>query len=182
MPAEPDNRPLVQPIARQRFALQVTIDEELHEALRYAQDLLSHELPTADVAAVLKMAVKALVAQLEKRRFAATDKLGSTHGQPGKAVRHIPAEVRRAVWKRDGGRCTYVSEDGHRCSERRFLEFDHEIEVARGGEASVANVRLLCHAHNQLEAERTFGPEFMRHKRIAAAAARVGATASAPGS
>jgi len=176
MAAGPEDRPVMQPIAPQRFALQVTIDEELHEDLRYAQDLLSHDLPTADVAAVLKMAVKALVTQLEKRRFAATDKPRTGQPRPNSGSRKIPADIRRAVWKRDGGRCAYVSEDGHRCSERRFIEFDHELEVARGGEASVANVRLLCHAHNQLEAERTFGAEFMRHKRIAAADTRAAVT------
>jgi hypothetical protein len=46
------------------------------------------------------------------------------------------------------------------------------LEVARGGEASVDDIRLRCHAHNQYTAERTFGAEFMRHKRIAAAEAR----------
>ena len=33
------------------------------------------------------------------------------------------------------------------------------------GEATVGGIRLLCRAHNQYEAERTFGAEFMRHKR-----------------
>ena len=48
------------------------------------------------------------------------------------------------------------------------MEFDHVDAFARGGEASVAGIRLLCRAHNQLEAERTFGAEFMSHKRRAA--------------
>jgi hypothetical protein len=44
--------------------------------------------------------------------------------------------------------------------------------VARGGEATADRMRLRCRAHNQFEAERTFGTEFMRHQRIAAAEAR----------
>jgi len=168
----------VKPLAPQRFALQVTIDEELHQDLRYAQELLSHELSPGDVAAVLKMAVKALISQLEKRRFAAADKprLGQT--QRGKTVRHIPAAVRRAVWKRDGGQCTFVGENGHRCAERRYVQFDHALEVARGGDSSVANLRLRCRAHNQYTAERAFGADFMRHKRIAAAEARAAGTSA----
>jgi hypothetical protein len=43
----------------------------------------------------------------------------------------------------------------------------------------VSGIRLLCRAHNQHAAEQTFGTEFMRHKRIAAAEAR--AAAKAPG-
>jgi hypothetical protein len=164
----------VKPLAPQRFALQVTIDEETHEALRYAQDLLAHELPAGDVA--LKMALKTLVPELERRRFAATDQPRAARQHGARSLRLVPAHVRRLVWKRDQGRCTFVSEDGHRCAERRFIQFDHVLEVARGGEASVDGIRLRCRAHNQYTAERTFGAEFMRHKRIAAAEARAEAS------
>jgi hypothetical protein len=68
-----------------------------------------------------------------------------------------------------------VSEAGHRCEARKLLEFDHIDPVARGGESTVAGIRLRCRAHNQYEAERTFGAEFMRHKRIAAGEARAAA-------
>jgi hypothetical protein len=175
-PASPADRPTVKPLAPQRFALQVTIDEETHEALRYAQDLLAHELPAGDVASVLKRALQALVPELERRRFAATDQPRAARQQGARSLRLIPAHVRRSVWKRDQGRCTFVSEDGHRCAERRFIQFDHVLEVARGGEATVEGIQLRCHAHNQYTAERTFGAEFMRHKRIAAAEARARAS------
>jgi hypothetical protein len=66
-----------------------------------------------------------------------------------------------------------VSACGRRCEARKRLEFDHVQAYARGGEATVAGLRLRCRAHNQYEAERTYGPEFMRHKRLAAAGARV---------
>ena len=45
------------------------------------------------------------------------------------------------------------------------LEFDHIEAFARGGEATTANIRLRCRAHNQYEAERTFGAGFMEAKR-----------------
>src|SRR5262245_43563649 len=173
----PADRPTVKPLAPQRFALQVTIDEETHDALRYAQDLLSHELPAGDIAAVFKMALEKLIPELEKRRFAATDQPRT--GKASKSLRHIPAHVRREVWERDQGQCTFVSEDGHRCSERKFIQFDHALEVARGGEVGVNDIRLRCWAHNQFTAERTFGAEFMRHKRIAASESRERAKARA---
>ncbi|MBN1606061.1 MAG: HNH endonuclease [Polyangiaceae bacterium] len=62
--------------------------------------------------------------------------------------RHIPAEVRRAVWERDGGRCTFVDERGQRCSERRCVEFEHRLPFCRGGAATVENIRLMCSVHN----------------------------------
>ena len=58
-----------------------------------------------------------------------------------------------------------MDERGKRCNERKFLEFDHVETVSRGGEPTVSNIRMRCRAHNQYEAERTFGAEFMRHKR-----------------
>ena len=58
---------------------------------------------------------------------------------------------------------------GKRCASRRQLEYDHVIPVARGGRATVDNIRQRCRVHNQFEAERTFGADFMRRKRGAAA-------------
>jgi hypothetical protein len=46
-----------------------------------------------------------------------------------------------------------------------MLEFDHIEPVARGGTSTVDNLRLRCRAHNQYEAERIFGAEFMKAKR-----------------
>jgi len=38
--------------------------------------------------------------------------------------------------------------------------------VARGGDSGPENLRLLCRAHNRLEAERAFGKAFMKNKII----------------
>ena len=64
--------------------------------------------------------------------------------------RAIPAAVRREVWQRDGGRCSYVDpRTGRRCASRHLLEIDHRIPYARGGGAERANLRLLCAAHHR---------------------------------
>lgn len=54
-------------------------------------------------------------------------------GRSQKNSRHIPARVKHEVWGRDGGRCTFVSEDGHRCEETCNLEFDHIVPWSMGG-------------------------------------------------
>jgi 5-methylcytosine-specific restriction endonuclease McrA len=160
----------VKPLSPERFGLQVTVDQETHDLLRYAQALLGHALPSGDVASVLKRSLHALVRELEQQKFAravrSRPRRGAVHG------RCIPTDVRRAVWERDGGQCTFVSAQGQRCAACKWLEFDHVHEFARGGEATVSGIRLRCQAHNQYEAERTYGAEFMRHKRLAAAEAR----------
>ncbi|HSB21173.1 MAG TPA: HNH endonuclease [Anaeromyxobacteraceae bacterium] len=73
----------------------------------------------------------------------------------------IPAEVRRAVFDRDAGWCTYVSADGHRCGSRWQLELDHIQPAALGGPSTTQNLRLRCRVHNALHAEETFGRAFM---------------------
>jgi 5-methylcytosine-specific restriction endonuclease McrA len=70
----------------------------------------------------------------------------------------VPAEVRRTVWGRDGGRCAFVARDGRRCAERGGLEFHHIDPHALGGEATVRNISLRCRAHNAHEAVAWFGP------------------------
>ena len=75
---------------------------------------------------------------------------------PGPGSRHIPATVRRAVWKRDGGQCAFVGAHGRR-RERGFLEFHHVLPYAAGGQAVLENVELRCRAHNVHEAEQSFG-------------------------
>ena len=161
-------RARVRPLAPERYAIQVTVGQVTHDKLRRAPELLGHQVPVGDLEQVLDRALDALIRQLEHAKFAATEKprrarQGSTVGK-----RHIPAAVQRAVHERDGGQCTFVSDSGHRCDERRDLQFDHIEPFARGGEATVKGIRLLCPAHNQYEAERTYGVRYMERKRGAA--------------
>jgi len=153
----------VKPLSPQRYGFQCTLDQETHDLLQRARELTSHEVPTGDMVQVLKITLQLGVGQLEKRKFAATSRPGAR--RPSANPRHIPAAVKRAVAARDGARCAFVSEAGRRCTARGMLEFDHIEPVARGGQATVENVRLVCRAHNQHAADRAFGIEFMEQKR-----------------
>jgi 5-methylcytosine-specific restriction endonuclease McrA len=145
--------------------MQVTIDRSTYDKLERARALLSHAIPSRDVAQVLDRALDALIAQLEKRKLGATTKPRERRRPTRQDSRHIPAHVKRAVRARDGDRCTYIAESGRRCETRDRLEWDHSVPIALGGRSTVGNIRLRCRAHNQLHADRVFGPEFMRHKR-----------------
>jgi len=164
----PAPRPRVTPLAPERFAIQCTVNRRTHDHLRRAQELLRHQLPDGSVAGVLERALELLVRTLEKRKLAATDRPRAAKPGTGTNSRAIPAAVKRAVWKRDRGQCTFRSGNGRRCEARGHLEFDHELPVARGGRSTAGNLRLRCRAHNQYEAERTYGAEFMSFKREAA--------------
>jgi 5-methylcytosine-specific restriction endonuclease McrA len=168
----PAPRPRLKPLAPERFALQVTISESTHDKLRHVQELLSHAVPSGDLAQVLDRALDALIGQLEKSKFGATDRPRT--GRQGKSTnkRCIPARVKREVWERDQGQCTFVGDTGRRCEARKLVEYDHVDPIARGGIATVDSIRLRCRAHNQLEAERAYGDGFMHEKRETARRAR----------
>jgi hypothetical protein len=102
-----------------------------HDLLRHVEDLLGRRLDSEDMERAFAAGLEALATKLEQRKLAATER---PRGQTGPARgRHIPAEMKRRVWQRDQGRCTFVSESGRRCDARRFLQFDHIEPVARGG-------------------------------------------------
>lgn len=155
----------VAPPTLERFGLQTTIDRETRDDLNRAQELLG---PGSQVPDALKRALRLLVAHLEKQKFAAVAR-PRPQSHPGQDPRNIPAAVKRIVRERDKDRCTFVGDNGHRCEERSGLEFDHIVPVARGGGSNPENLRLRCHGHNQLEADRVFGAEFMNGKRRSAA-------------
>lgn len=147
---------LARPLAPERYEVRFTASAETCAKLKRAQDLLRHAVPSGDTAAIVDRALTLLVADLERRKFAATDR-----PRPRRAAsvsqRRPPADVRRAVSRRDTDRCAYVSKNGRRCEERGFLEFHHVIPYAMGGETTVANLELRCRAHNGYEADLFFG-------------------------
>jgi hypothetical protein len=116
----------------------------------------AHAIPTRDDAAVLDRAFDALLEKLAKQKFAATDRPRAS--RTTKAGRQDPpAAVRRAVWIRDLGRCRYIGRSGHRCEERRFVEFHHKDPRALGGEASIDLIELRCRRYNDYEGRLYFG-------------------------
>jgi hypothetical protein len=75
--------------------------------------------------------------------------------------RYVSAAIRRAVFARDEGRCTYTGDSGQRCRERNGIELHHSRAFAQGGEHSEQNLTLRCRAHNTLAAEKDFGRAFI---------------------
>jgi hypothetical protein len=151
------SRSTLRPIAAERYEVRFTATAETREKLRLAQDLLGHAVPSGDLAQVVDRALTVLIDELVRRKFAATSHPREPRGR-AKESDEIPASVRRAAYVKDGGRCSFVSKDGHRCGERRFIEFHHVIPRAAGGKATVENIRLRCRAHNGHEVDLFFGP------------------------
>jgi hypothetical protein len=148
-------RPLLEPLSRERFRLQFTVGQESHDRLRRLQDLLRREIPDGNVAEIFERALVVLLAETERQKLAATARPRARRPLDPDS-RHIPAEVKRAVWARDAGQCAFLAPNGRRCRERAFLEFHHCRPWASGGESSVENISLRCRIHNAWEAELYF--------------------------
>jgi hypothetical protein len=154
-------RPKIEPLAADRYLLRVTLSGDTHAKLRRAQELMGHQVPSGDPAAILDKALSLLVADLEQAKAAKvtrprTTAKPSAQSPSADGSRHIPAALRREVWTRDGGRCAFVGSHG-RCTEISRLEFHHVVPFARGGPTTVSNVALRCRAHNGYESEQAFG-------------------------
>ena len=162
-------RPTVRPTAPERYRVQFTIGQATHDKLRKLQALVGREIPNGDPGAIFDRAVTLLLERVEKKKLGVTARPRSrppirreTDDEdirtPPRPSRHMPRAVKRAVWKRDGGRCAFVSTTGRRCTEQTFLEFHHVTAYAKYGPATVDNISLRCRRHNRYEAELIFGP------------------------
>jgi hypothetical protein len=157
-PARPAQRDAAEPLDAERSRLHVNVSRRFLEKLDRAKDALSHAKPGASMEDILEAGLD-LVLERQAKRNGLVAKPQRV-ARPSKADR-IPAYVKRAVWKRAGGRCEYVLESGERCGCTDQLEFDHIIPRARGGKSTIHNVRLLCRGHNDIAARRAFGDRVM---------------------
>jgi hypothetical protein len=179
-PAPSERRPSVEPLSAEQFKVQFTADRALRDKLRQAQDLLRHQVPDGSLAVIIERAIELLLREVKKQRFGLGRKpKEQSRSEAAPSSRHVPAAIRRAVYQRDGGQCSFVDPRGHRCPERGFLEIDHVQGFARTRAHSVDACRLLCKLHNQYAADLLYGHGFMEQKRKADATLRQGGPASA---
>ena len=170
----PARRPVIEVTAPTRYRVQFTVGQETHDTLRRLQTLLRREIPNGDPGEIVGRALDLLLDKVEKTKMAAAAPPRSRpQPRPRNSIRretdndirtpirdsrHIPNDVRRDVWRRDGGQCAFVANSGRRCSETTFLELHHVHAYAKGGPATFASIALRCRRHNQYEADLLFGP------------------------
>lgn len=157
--APDDKPPLVEPLSPARYLVQFTASAELRDKL----ERLTALMPGNDLASIVEAAVTEKLDRLEAKRFGKTKKprtsLEDADTSPG--VRGIAAAVRRFVWERDGGQCTFKAADGTRCTARDRIHFHHDEPYGSGGDRGPENIRLMCESHNGYMAELDYGKEKM---------------------
>lgn len=143
------------------------------QLLDRAKQVLSHKYPDGKIEDIMRDALELLLEKRDpERKFARQSapaqllEAGKSEQEPleprflraWKAGRYIPASVKRTVWQRDDGRCSFRFEEGNICGSKEGLEFDHVRPFAKGGRSeSARNVRLLCRLHNRMASEFVFG-------------------------
>ncbi len=178
------HRPSFVPVSADLFQIQFTASRAFRDKVVETQGLLRHRVPDGDLESILGRALDLLIVQVKKERFGVgrRTRKAATEAELKPAdetsSRHIPDAIKRAVYERDGGRCTFTDERGRRCEETSGLVFDHVEGFARTHRRTVEGIRLLCRAHNQFVAEQMYGRAFMEKARERREAADVGGTDS----
>jgi hypothetical protein len=174
----------VEPLTADLRRLHITVSRQLPKKLEAAQTGLGHATPGASLEQVIDAAVDLLLEKQAKSRGqvkrpravvptlsetatpAPTPNSDGTVSEPPAHRREgrrkaIPAAVKRAVWARDGGRCSWPLDGGGCCGSTHRLELDHIVPWADWGGETEANLRLTCAAHNRLAARQQFGERVM---------------------
>jgi len=157
----------LQPLSPARYKITFTASAELNEMLGKLKALMRSSVPEGDIATIIEDAVREKLERLEAKRFGKTDAPRKSLDETDTLAssRYIPAAVRRAVYERDGNQCSFVTEEGRRCTHRDGLEFHHDVPFDRDGDHSPDNVRLACRTHNLYLAEQDYGKEVIEQHR-----------------
>jgi hypothetical protein len=144
----PVQRTEIEPLSADLRRVHMTVSRETLAMFDAARDGLSHALPNATAEQVLRAALEALLEKQArargqvKRPRTTVEPMPATAQVPADPPRHrragpraaIPAAVKRAVWARDGGRCSWPLDGGGTCGSTYRLELDHVVPWARGGD------------------------------------------------
>ncbi len=162
--------------------LKLVVSDDLMQKIEKIKGLLAHSHPGIGLSGLLEVLVDRALEQIDPARKAArreklkrksdgkrepaTPTSESPNERP--ASRYIPAAIRKEVWLRDGGVCSYVSpETGKKCESHFGLECDPILPFSQGGRSELSNLRLLCRTHNSWEAIQKIGaPTMGRYLRL----------------
>jgi len=79
-PPVPGRRPVVSPLAPDRYEIRFTASAQTREKLCQAQNLLRHAIPTGDLAEVIDRALTVLLEDVARKKFAATNRPRASRG------------------------------------------------------------------------------------------------------
>jgi hypothetical protein len=152
----------VEPLTSAVTRLHVSVSPAFLEKLEAARLALSRSLPGASAEDVLSAGLDLLLERDAMRKgLVAKPRPAPPEDQAAPGATHLPAAVRREVWKRDRGCCQWPVDSGGVCGSRVRVQFDHIDMRVDGGKPTARNTRLLCDVHNRLAARQRLGDRIM---------------------
>jgi hypothetical protein len=152
----------VEPLTPAVTRLHLSVSPAFLEKLEAARLALSHSLPGASAEDVLSAGLDLLLERDARRQgLVAKPRPAPPEDEAAPGATHLPAAVRREVWKRDGGCCQWPVDSGGVCGSRVRVQFDHIDMRVDGGKPTASNARLLCDVHNRLAARQRLGDRAM---------------------
>jgi len=150
-------------VSKTHTELKFLVDEALLNDIEELRCLLGVHASTSNIQTTIQSTMQTTVAYAVRHAFKKLRPKNPKNLPPTLAVkisRYVPQEIKRQVWKRDSGQCTYQHK-GNRCLSKFALELDHVKPFSNGGTSTPQNLRLRCRAHNQLTAIKEIGFEKM---------------------
>jgi hypothetical protein len=155
------------------FEVRFNASEEFIRQLEQLKGLMSRAYPGASMGELFEILVKEKLDKLDLAKHASNqEKQDSPHSEqrtvtsnplPTSEVvgrKSIPIALKRAVWRRDQSRCSFIDpKSGRMCLSTFKLEIDHRVPIAKGGRNEMSNLRLYCRHHNAWAAANQYGLE-----------------------
>ncbi len=183
---QPPTPSLLEPAEPEIFNFRFSADKDFKEKFERLAEVLGVENPLKNMAEVFERAVdislekkdpkkkrqrrlerqrrqSALGGKSRAREIPETSRACAEEKEKAKS-RYIPSEVRERVLEQALHQCEYTARDGTRCTAKTGLEIEHERPFALFHTHEERFLKVLCRRHNLFQAERVYGPEFIRAK------------------
>jgi hypothetical protein len=168
--------PILQPAQPEVYNFRFSADKVFKDKFDRLAEVVGVENARGHMAEILEKALDIALEKkdpkkkLERRRkrqrgavaSSRSNEMGPTD-EPAKS-RRVASEVSERVHERGSYQCVFRGSDGTRCTAQTGLQIDHRDPFAIFHSNNESRLRILCAAHNRLEAERIFGPAFIQRK------------------
>ncbi len=138
---------------RQSYSYRLKIPAALHHKLERVKEVLSHQVPDGEWENILDRMVEAYLDKHDpQRQQTPTIDFWSSYQSRN---RYIPRGLKQKLLAAADFRCQFVSPEGNRCQQTRYLDVDHIHPIAMGGLTEWSNLQILCRAHNAWKGTQT---------------------------
>ena len=140
---------------------------------------LSHQFPDRGFDQVVREVFK-LVLERDRKRKALTERPRAPWERPSENDRYVPDAVKRAVWERDQGRCTWPMGMGSSATRRTASSSTMISKSLSEANPTIDNIRLLCKSPQPHEGRTTSRPRLHGEVPVSQQRGLTGCTSSPP--